>query len=123
MTSIKIKGLGGQGIKTIALILAKILQDQKYYIILTLEYDAFVRQGQSCASLIFSKNKIENPITEHFDKEYDFNDPKIKNQKSENMILLGMILKDFNIKTTALIKYLPQKQKQENLKAIKIGLK
>ena len=96
---IAILGQGGQGIQTLGLILSKILEDKKYYIALTSEYESFIRNAKSNVFLKFSKNKIKNPIIETPTKTYKI--------KTNNIDLLKEILKDLKI-TTNINKYLPK---------------
>ncbi len=124
-------GLGGQGIKLLGKVLANILKDNKYYISLTFEYDAFVRAGKSNSYLTFSKEKIENPIIDKPDLIYDLKNKSLQNKllkkynnpKVMNMTLLGEILKKLKIKPKDMKKYLPKKFLKENLQAIQAGYK
>lgn len=125
-------GVGGQGIKLLGKVLAKILTDNNHYIALTFEYDAFVRKGKSNSYLVFSKERIENPIIDGSDLLYDLKDKKLQNRllkkynnpKVMNMILLGEILKKLKLKIPKdMKKYLPKKFLKENLQAISQGYK
>ena len=73
---ILIKGQAGQGVQLIGFLLARILNDEGYEITLINEYSPWVRKGTSSISLIFSKEKIENPFFENPDLEYDLNIPQ-----------------------------------------------
>ncbi len=131
MTKLFLYGKAGQGIKLLSLVLANILKDQGYQIALTHRYSPLVRAGESNAYLIFSRQKIENPLIEKADLEYDLNKKKLQekllkkysNKKSMNMVLLGMLLKKLNLKIDEkeIKKYLPKRFLEENLKAIKQG--
>jgi len=128
MNSIFLSGTAGQGIKLLGNVLANILKDNNYNLTLISEYDAFVRSGKSSSYLIFSKEKIENPIIDDFDLTYNLeklqNDLlKINdNKKTINMVMLGKILKKLNLKMPENIEeYLPKKYLKENLQAIKSG--
>lgn len=116
-----IKGGAGQGIQLIAKILAKILKDHSYNVSLTLKYSPLMRFGESNAYLVFSKNKIENPLIEAGQADIEYN---VSNEKSfNNMLLLGKILKKLNIKFNEkeFKRHLPNKFLKENLIAIKNG--
>ncbi len=131
MTKLILRGTAGQGIKLLSLILADILKGQGYQIALTHEYSPLVRFGESNAYLIFSRQKIENPLIEKADLEYDLKEKRLQNdllkkynnKKSMNMVLLGVILKKLNLKIDGkkIERYLPKKFIEENLKAIKKG--
>lgn len=128
MTKLILRGKAGQGIKLLSRILVEILKDKKYNIALTTNYSPFVRAGDSNAFIIFSKDKIENPLIDKPDKEYNLSNKSLEisllarynNKKVLNMILLGKILKEFNIKLSNkdIKKYLRDKFSEENLKAI-----
>jgi Pyruvate/2-oxoacid:ferredoxin oxidoreductase gamma subunit len=108
MNSLLIKGRAGQGVKSIGLILAKILQTQDYNMVLNFEYDSFIRSGKSSASIVFSKKNTPNPLPDKYDKVYDMEEEKSQNEKFINIKVLERILTDLNIKVE-LKKYLPEK--------------
>jgi len=126
---ILIKGQAGQGVQLIGFLLARILNDEGYEITLINEYSPWVRKGTSSISLIFSKEKIENPFFENPDLEYDLNESKLQeellnkynNRKVINMTLLGKILHELKVEVyeDKLKEYLSEKFSEENLKAIK----
>jgi Pyruvate/2-oxoacid:ferredoxin oxidoreductase gamma subunit len=131
MTKISILGEAGQGIQLFGRILAEILKDQGFSIAMTYQYDAFVRGGKSDVRLIFSKKRIDNPIVEKADLEYDLKKKKNRaklvnkynNPQVVNMVLLGIILKKLKIKLKdkEIKRYLPKKLKKANFKAFKAG--
>lgn len=131
MTKLILYGTAGQGIKLLSHILANILKDQGYQIALTREYSPLVRSGESNAYLIFSKQKIENPLIEEADLEYDLKEKRLQedllkkfsDKRFMNMVLLGVILKKLKLKIDEkeIKKYLPKRFIEENLKAIKQG--
>ncbi|MBS3072289.1 hypothetical protein J4477_00440 [Candidatus Pacearchaeota archaeon] len=133
MTKIIIYGNAGQGVKLVSIILANILQGQGYQIALTHRYSPLVRSGESNAYLIFSKDKIENPLVEDADIEYDLNKTdyqsnllkKCENPRMMNMVFLGVVLKELKIKIKPedIKKFLPKKFVEENLSAIMKGYK
>jgi len=133
MTKIIIYGNAGQGVKLVSIILANILQNQGYQIALSHRYSSLVRSGESNAYLIFSKDKIENPLVEDADFEYDLNKTdlqvkllkKFDSPRMMNMVLLGVVLNDLKIKVVSedIKKFLPKKLIEENLSAIMKGYK
>ncbi|MFW6159812.1 MAG: GNAT family N-acetyltransferase [Acidobacteriota bacterium] len=64
---IKIIGEAGQGVKLLSFTLASILSQLGNEVSLNLEYDAAVRSGTISADLIYSDEKIENPIIDEAD--------------------------------------------------------
>ena len=64
---IKIIGEAGQGIKLLSYTLASILSQLGNEVSLNLEYDSAVRSGTVIADLIYSENKIGNPIIDEAD--------------------------------------------------------
>jgi Pyruvate/2-oxoacid:ferredoxin oxidoreductase gamma subunit/GNAT superfamily N-acetyltransferase len=64
---IKIVGEAGQGIKLLSFSLAHILSQLGNEVSLNMEYDSAVRSGNISADLIFSENKIEDPIIDEAD--------------------------------------------------------
>ncbi|MBD3156188.1 MAG: hypothetical protein GF368_06110 [Candidatus Aenigmarchaeota archaeon] len=146
-----ITGLGGQGIKLMTSILSKILSSLNYNVSLMFDYDAAMRGGTIDALLTYSDKKIDNPLIEKADilvklsedgekinseqiiceeglckngfpfkeiakKEFD-------NELVMNMLVLGYLLKtlNFDLKIIDLNKILPDKNKEQNIKAIKYG--
>ena len=131
MTKIIIYGNAGQGVKLVSIILANILQNQGYQIALSHRYSPLVRSGESNAYLIFSKDKIENPLVEDADFEYDLNKTdyqasllnKCENPRMMNMVFLGVMLKELKIaiKPEDIKVFLPKRFIEENLSAIMKG--
>mgnify|MGYP001566093505 CR=1 FL=1 len=105
MTGIKIMGQAGQGIKFISNILAKLLVKNNYEIAVMNNYSPFIKYGNSDASIVFSKDKIENPLTEEFNFEYDLMNENLKkelegNKKYDeqvNISLLRKIISDLKL--------------------------
>ena len=64
---IKILGEAGQGVKLLSFTLASILARLGHEVSLNLEYDSAVRSGKISADLIYSDDKIENPIIDEAD--------------------------------------------------------
>jgi Pyruvate/2-oxoacid:ferredoxin oxidoreductase gamma subunit/GNAT superfamily N-acetyltransferase len=64
---IRILGEAGQGVKLLSYTLASILAQLGHEVSLNLEYDAAVRGGSINADLIYSEQKIENPIIDEAD--------------------------------------------------------
>ena len=64
---IKILGEAGQGVKLLSFTLASILARLGHEVSLNLEYDSAVRSGKISADLIYSDEKIENPIIDEAD--------------------------------------------------------
>jgi len=64
---IKIMGEAGQGVKLLSFTLASILAQLGHEVSLNLEYDSAVRSGKISADLIYSDEKIENPIIDEAD--------------------------------------------------------
>ena len=64
---VKIIGEAGQGVKLMSYTLASILANLGHEVSLNLEYDSAVRSGVISADLIYSENKIENPIIDEAD--------------------------------------------------------
>lgn len=136
---IKLLGTGGQGIRLMASILGKILTVNGYFVSLKLEYDTAVRGGNISADLIFSKQKIKNPIIDRADILINFTGETaeaeeivngkdfVEMSKKEfnsplfaNMIALGFLLKRFKLKAD-ISEYLSNNFKKENLKAVDLG--
>ncbi|MFH1592062.1 MAG: 2-oxoacid:acceptor oxidoreductase family protein [Candidatus Woesearchaeota archaeon] len=132
MTKLVIKGLAGQGIKLVSWILVNILKDKGYQIAVTYEYSPLVRAGGSNAYIVFSKERIESPLIEEADFEYDLTDDNLQKDLSKkcedkklfiNMILLGVLLRQLAVEfdEESIKKYLPKRFLKENLKAIRGG--
>ena len=131
MVSIIIKGGAGQGVQLVGSVLANVLKDSNYNIALTRKYSALMRSGKSSVSLAISEKKIENPIIEKPDFEFDMEDKELQagllkmcnNPKVINMVLLGKIFRKLEAKidNEQIKKYLPSKFLDENLAAIKMG--
>jgi len=64
---IKIMGEAGQGVKFLSFTLGSILAQLGHEVSLNLEYDSAVRSGKISADLIYSDEKIENPIIDEAD--------------------------------------------------------
>ncbi|MBD3204309.1 hypothetical protein GF327_08505 [Candidatus Woesearchaeota archaeon] len=143
---IKFIGEAGQGIKTMSLILGKILSEHGFFVSLSHDYGTGVRSGKITADLLFSRSKIENPKIEKpdfcivlnkknqkrlkkkkiFSRNLDFEKTayeKFKNKKFANMIALGKFLRqiEIDIKKINLEKKLPEKYKKKNISALKYG--
>jgi Pyruvate/2-oxoacid:ferredoxin oxidoreductase gamma subunit len=117
-----LKGNAGQGVQLMSLVLANVLKDNGYHVSMMSEYTPLMRTGDSIAKLVFSKEKIENPLVEDPDMEYDLGDDEYKDIKVKNMFLLGLIFKRLNLNYDDNIKeYLPKKFVAENLEAVKVG--
>ncbi len=105
MISIKIIGSAGQGVKFLSNLLAKILVKKEYEVAVTNHYSPFIRFGNSDAEIIFSKEKIENPIAEDFDFQYDMTTEELKKELEEkkigderiNITLLRKIIRDLGL--------------------------
>lgn len=130
LINIKIIGLGGGGIKFMAVILAKILQDQGKRVSLYLIYDAAIRGGKIDADLIISNQQIDCPIITSIDylivlgkRELVYSQVKKIINAENNMFALGLILKELNVDINSidLKKYLPEKDQDENIKNIYQG--
>jgi len=127
--NILVNGSAGQGIQLLSLVLANILKDNEYNVALTSEYSPLMRSGDSIVRIVFDRGKIENPIPEDSDIEYDLNEAKLQsellkkysNEKVINMTLIGVISKKLKLKINNAEKYLPKKFLKENLEAIKKG--
>lgn len=64
---IKLIGSGGQGIKLLGHVLGNILTELNYFVSLNFEFDTSVRGGNVSADLVYSDQKIENPIIDETD--------------------------------------------------------
>ncbi|MBW3015408.1 2-oxoacid:acceptor oxidoreductase family protein [Candidatus Woesearchaeota archaeon] len=67
MIKIIIIGEGGQGVKLLGNVMANILASIGKHVTLTYSYDAAVRGGNITANLIYSDEKIDNPIIDTSD--------------------------------------------------------
>lgn len=134
MVNVLIEGKAGQGVKLISKILINVLKDNGYHIAATYRYSPLMRLGESNAYIIISKQKIENPLVEEADLEYNLRDNRLetallKKCKGKklfiNMVLLGILLKKLNIRfdKKRIKKYLPKNFLEENLEAISFGYK
>lgn len=147
--SIIIIGTGGQGIKLLAHILGQILQELGKTVSIHYEYDAAMRGGKITSFLTFGNKKILNPIIEEADillnftnqKQQDYKaklileekqlkfekeaTEKLKNKRVANMIALGKLLEilKIDLKKITFKKILPEKFRETNIKAIKLGYK
>lgn len=127
---IKIKGLGGQGVQFVAVILAKILQDEGYFASCYFIYDAAMRGGKIMAELAFSPRPNPCPIGSNFDylvvlqgAEADPTPSPCQIEAPNNMVALGKILKEFEFEwDEAKIKtYLPERFIDQNISNIHKG--
>jgi len=140
-----VAGKGGQGIKLLMTVLAKILSE-KFNVSLYYNYDSAIRGGKIFGFLTFSKEKIGDPLILNGDylvnlivedvkymgkEEFDLEkfdvfaeaEEKFKTNKVANMMLLGYILKKIEIEIDKglLDKVLPEKFKDMNIEAINYG--
>ena len=67
MKKIIVSGEGGQGVRVISITLAQMLKNLGYEVSLLYDYDAAVRGGLSLAHLVYSKEKIDNPVIDEAD--------------------------------------------------------
>lgn len=67
-----ITGTGGQGVKYLAEKTANYLIEKGFFISLILSYDAAIEGGDIYAQLIYSKEKIENPLIDKADILVEF---------------------------------------------------
>lgn len=146
-----ITGSGGQGIKLMSSILSKILSNLNYNVSLMFDYDAAMRGGAIDALITYSDEKIDTPLIEKADilVKLSENEEKIESKQTicekglcedgfpfkeiakkefenelvMNMLVLGYLLKtlNFDLKTINLDKILPDKNKEQNIEAIKYG--
>jgi Pyruvate/2-oxoacid:ferredoxin oxidoreductase gamma subunit len=86
MHNILIQGTGGQGVKTLAITLAKNLESQGFNISIMVEYDSYVRGGKSDSLIVFSKKEILNPLVEEHDLVYDFTKEMVNKEQIEEDI-------------------------------------
>ena len=130
-TRIKITGEGGQGVKFLTNVLGEWLKNRDFFVSYYFLYDAAMRGGKIKSELVFSKSQSQSPIGENFDLlvmlcqtplNYRKNSKKIIKAEN-NMLALGMILKTlgFSFDEQSLLKILPERNKTDNLKAIKTG--
>lgn len=134
-----ISGIGGQGIKFSSIALGKILTQKNYEVSLSLTYDAAMSLGEIFSQIVFSKEKIENPLIEKADllvlfskskKEFksdkflDFSNIKIPEEFEDrkNIVFLGKLLKEIEIDLESVDwKNVFKKNFKENKDAIKFG--
>jgi len=127
---IAITGKGGQGIKLLGKILADLLLKKGYEIALVFDFDAAVRGGDSAAYLVYSEDKIENPIIDEADIliELAETSKQIKSKKKigniegkpANMHALARVLKELGLefREEEIAEALPERNREENLKVI-----
>jgi 2-oxoglutarate ferredoxin oxidoreductase subunit gamma len=65
--TIKLIGSGGQGIKLLGHVLGNVLSELGYHVSLNFEFDTSVRGGSVSADLIYSDEKVENPVIDEID--------------------------------------------------------
>lgn len=140
MNSLIIVGNGGQGVRFMGNLLSKILILKNYEVSAMYDYDAAMRGSDITAFIIFSTSKIENPLVDIPDlllvlgktklkfnsrETVDFSDKEFSNKKLVNMYSLGFLIKKFglNVSDSELESVLSSKNKEENLKAIREGMK
>ncbi len=116
-----LKGKAGQGVQLMGFVLANVLKDEGFEVSLTSEYSPLMRSGSSVTKLVISKDKIDNPIFEDADEEYDLSSDEYKEIKVVNMFLIGKILKKLNSGLNNIEEYLPKRNKEENLEEVKKG--
>lgn len=146
-----ISGSGGQGIKLISLMLSKMLTKLDYNVSLVFDYDSAMRGGGIDASLIYSNEKIGSPLIEEADIHLKFSEGRDITSKEiicqeglcdgkqidfkklarnefgnaivMNMLGLGFLLKKLyiDLDTLDLKSVLPERNKEQNIKAIKYG--
>ncbi len=64
---VRITGIGGQGVLTIAKILGQVLVDTGRYVTLVQKFDAFISGGESTAEMRLSEKPIDFPIFKEAD--------------------------------------------------------
>lgn len=128
-TTIRVQGQGGDGVKFMLIMLAKILS-QKHNVTLVFSYDSAVRGGNVVGDLVVSPTKIVSPVVTESDLLVDMAKSTVVWQGEgivKNMFYLGYILKlldyssstlDFDFVETLL----DSKNVEDNLKSIKKGL-
>lgn len=140
MSSLIIVGNGGQGVRFMGNIFSKLLILKGYEVSAIYDYDAAMRGSDISGFIIFSKNRIENPIVDkadllvvlaktklHFNSKeiVDFSEKEFPDKKLANMYGLGFLIKKFNLNVTdsELSEVLPTRGKEDNLKGIREGMK
>lgn len=138
---LKISGHGGQGVKFLAEILAKFLIAKGFYVSYSLLYDAAMRGGQIEMEMIVNKTNDRIFFTDEYDLYVTMGKKRELRQKkarvflgqdepifkkadrsfSLNMIVLGIILKILAVSLEKIERYLPEKNKANNLKATSFG--
>ncbi len=88
-----ITGSGGEGIKFLAKKLSDLLLEKNYEVSLMISYDAAMEGGEIYATLVYSKEKIENPLVEKADLLVELS--KVKQEfEAEEKITLDQIPQD-----------------------------
>lgn len=140
MSSLIIVGSGGQGVRFMGNIFSKLLILKNYEVSAMYDYDAAMRGSDITAFIVFSKERIENPIIDKADlllvlaktklkfsasEIADFSEKEFSNKKLTNMYSLGFLIKKFNLNVSEseLESVLPSRNKEDNLKAILEGMK
>lgn len=73
-----ISGSGGQGIRLMSFVLSKIISELDYNVSLMFDYDAAMRGGSINAFLIYSDEKLGNPLIEEADIHIKLSDASIE---------------------------------------------
>ncbi len=146
---LKIIGSAGQGIKTQSLMLGKILASKGYDVCVSLDYGTNVRSGRISSDVIFSQQRVRNPVIDRPDlavimsqaKKEDFPGSRILSNEDidfesisfemfskvqfANMISLGMVMSKLglSIEDIDIETHIPNKFRQENILAIKEGFR
>jgi Pyruvate/2-oxoacid:ferredoxin oxidoreductase gamma subunit len=117
-----LKGSAGQGVQLMSYVLANVLKDSGYNVSMMSEYTPLMRSGDSVAKLVFSMERIDNPLVEEADVSYDLSDEAYKEIKVKNMHVIGIILKSLKLELNDEIKmYLPSRFVEENMLALRVG--
>ena len=106
---LRVIGKAGQGIKTMSLLLGKIMAIEGHNVAINNDYGANVRSGKIQAEVVISKKKIDNPKIENPDLIDDFysNDYLDSLSKTTKFETVEEILVSHNQKTFKI--YLKQK--------------
>lgn len=129
-TRIKIKGLGGQGVKFVSGVFGNIVQSQDKYVSIHLDYDAAMRGGGIESTIIVADEPIDCPVTSEFDYLVDMAQNSSVNGHAQtiikadnNMLALGKLLKalDYNLKKINFKEHLPSRFQDQNINNIKQG--
>ncbi len=141
---LKIIGDAGQGIKTIAVMLAEILIDNGRHVALSIDYGTDVRAGAVKADIVFSETKIGNPLVDLPDlclilssaskkdfrchcisyEDIDFeamSEKAFGRRRFANMIALGKLCSELRLQIHEDKLLLPEKFRKENLEALGYG--